>query len=76
MEHVLSRRGLGRHAFETPLEYLARALEALRVSRSAAARLTSLFQQARFSQHAIGPEMKHEAIRALAEVRDELQPLA
>jgi hypothetical protein len=73
MERVLAVRGIGRQPFEAPLEYLSRALQGMRVSRAAAERLTSLFQRARFSQHATGPEMKRQAIAALAEVRDELR---
>lgn len=72
MERALARRGLERRPFEAPLEYLTRALVALRVSRPAGERLTGLFQRARFSEHAIEPQMKQEAIDALARVRDEL----
>jgi hypothetical protein len=72
MERALARRGLGRRPFEAPLEYLTRALVALRVSRPAGERLTGLFQRARFSEHTIEPQMKQEAITALARVRDEL----
>jgi len=73
MEQVLERRGFGRRPFETPLEYLARALGAIRVSQAAVRRLTALFEWARFSQHAIGVEMKKEALVALGAVRDELE---
>lgn len=72
MERALARRGLGRRPFEAPQEYLARVLVAIRVSRLAGERLTWLFQQARFSQHAIAAQMKQDAIGALAAVRDEL----
>jgi hypothetical protein len=72
MEHALARRGHGRRAFEAPLEYLARAQGALRLSPRAASSLTALFQRARFSEHAIGPELKREAIDALVAVRAEL----
>jgi hypothetical protein len=73
MESTLSRHGLGRHRFEAPGEYLSRVFGALRLSRRPAERLTGLFEQARFSEHAIGPEMKREAIAALRELRDELE---
>jgi len=73
MERALARQGLGRRPFEAPLEYLARVLVAVRVSRPAGERLTALFQRARFSEHAIEPGMKQEAIAALARVRDELK---
>jgi hypothetical protein len=73
MESTLSRHGLGRRPFETPGEYLSRAFVALRLSRRPGERLTQLFEQARFSTHAIGPEMKNEAIAALSELRGELK---
>jgi hypothetical protein len=72
MERALAGRGFGRRPFEAPLEYLARALVALRVSRPAGERLTELFQRARFSTHEVAPATKQEAIAALARVRDEL----
>ncbi|MGH3198543.1 MAG: DUF4129 domain-containing protein [Streptosporangiaceae bacterium] len=72
MERALARHGLGRRPFETPQEYLARALVAIRVSRPAGERLTRLFQRARFSEHPIEAQMKQDAIAALAAVRDEL----
>jgi hypothetical protein len=74
MERVLARHGLGRRRFEAPVEYLTRALAAVRLSGHAAERLTRLFERARFSEHTIGPEMKSEAIAALGEVRSELEP--
>ena len=72
MERALARHGLGRHPFETPQEYLARALAAARVSRPAGERLTGLFQCARFSEHPIAAQMKQDAITALVAVRAEL----
>ncbi|HTS72958.1 MAG TPA: DUF4129 domain-containing protein [Gaiellaceae bacterium] len=72
MERTLARRGLGRRPFEAPLEYLARSLVALQVSRPAGERLTELFQRARFSTHDVEPASKQEAITALRRVRDEL----
>ncbi|MHB8059521.1 MAG: DUF4129 domain-containing protein [Gaiellaceae bacterium] len=73
MERTLAGRGLGRRGFEAPGEYLGRAFAALRLSRRPGERLTRLFEQARFSTHAIGPEMKREAIAALSELRSELK---
>jgi len=49
----------------------------LSASASSASRLTRLFEWARFSEHAVEPRMKEEAIEALEAVRDELTaPLA
>jgi hypothetical protein len=72
MERALARHGLGRRPFETPQEYLARVLVAIRISRPAGQRLTALFQRARFSQHPVDAQMKQDAISALVAVRDEL----
>ena len=72
LERVLASHGLPRKRSEAPLEYLSRMLGELAVSASAARRLTDLFERAKFSQHAVGPEMKNEAIGALETVRDDL----
>lgn len=72
LERVLAAYGLPRHAAEAPLEYLGRMLAALSVRPAAARRLTELFERAKFSQHAIGLELKGQAIAALEDVRDDL----
>lgn len=72
LERVLASYGLPRKSSEAPLEYLGRMLSGLSVSPPAARRLTDLFERAKFSQHAVGPEMKDEAIGALETVRDDL----
>jgi hypothetical protein len=72
LERVLASHGLPRKPSEAPLEYLARMLDGLSVSPPAARRLTDLFERAKFSQHAVGPEMKEQAIGALETVRDDL----
>jgi hypothetical protein len=72
LERVLAWHGLPRSPAEAPLEYLARVLTELSVGARAASRLTDLFERAKFSQHAVGPEMKDEAIDALETVRDDL----
>ena len=72
MERALAANGLPRHESEAPLEYLERALEELSASASSASRLTRLFEWARFSDHAVAPGMKEEAIEALEAVRAEL----
>jgi Domain of unknown function (DUF4129) len=69
---VLAAHGLPRSPSEAPLEYLRRMLTELSVSPAAAKRLTDLFERAKFSQHAVGPEMKEQAIEALETVRDDL----
>jgi hypothetical protein len=72
LERVLAAHRLPRRAAEAPLEYLARMLDDLSVTPDAARRLTDLFERAKFSQHAVGTEMKEEAISALETVRDDL----
>ena len=72
LERVLAAYGLPREVSEAPLEYLSRMLAELSVSPSAAGGLTDLFERAKFSQHAVGPEMKEQAIAALETVRDDL----
>ena len=77
MEHALAAYGIPRRRSEAPSEYLSRALEELSASASSAARLTRLFEWARFSDHPVEPGMKEEAIEALEVVRAELAaPLA
>jgi hypothetical protein len=73
MEGVLARHGLRRLPSETPLEYLRRVLLGLTGRADAVKRLTSLFEQAKFSRHEIDSSMKFEAIGALREIRDDLR---
>jgi hypothetical protein len=73
METVLGRHGLQRRPSETPVEYLRRILLGLTSRSDAVVRLTSLFEQAKFSRHTIDEPMKRAAIQALREIRDDLQ---
>ena len=74
METTLAGAGLPRSVAETPLEYLGRVLrELLHTSAEAVARLTALFERAKFSPHEIDGGMKNDAIEALVDVRDELR---
>lgn len=75
MEHSLGAYGLPRRPWEAPLEYLARVIEELIGSATAAKRLTRLFERAKFSEHSIDAPMKQDAIAAVAAVRDELRAL-
>jgi NADH:ubiquinone oxidoreductase subunit 6 (subunit J) len=77
METTLAGAGLPRFAAETPLEYLGRVLrELLHSSADAVARLTALFERAKFSTHEIDSGMKNDAIDALVTMRDELRAAA
>jgi hypothetical protein len=64
--------GIPRGESEAPREYLARALAALHVPEEPATALTGLFEEARYSAHALGPERREEAASALAAVREAL----
>jgi hypothetical protein len=76
MESVLGRSGLRRRVSETPVEYLRRVLLELTDRADAVARLTDLFELAKFSRHEIDSSMKLDAIGALREIRDDLQAAA
>jgi hypothetical protein len=73
MERTLGARGLPRHAYEAPFEYLERILTSVQASAHSVGRLTNLFERARFSEHTIDSEMKDEAISALVALRSELE---
>ena len=73
MERTLATVGIPRRPSETPLEYLARALQALDASAMAVTRLTDLFEWAKFSHHEPDASMRDEAIDALVALRDELR---
>jgi hypothetical protein len=70
METVLGRHGLQRRLSETPIEYLRRVLSGLTAHGDAVSRLTSLFERAKFSTHAIGDDAKQQAIGSLREIRE------
>jgi membrane protease YdiL (CAAX protease family) len=73
MEKILGAHGYARRPSEAPGEYLSRVLVDLRITEEATSKLTSLFERAKFSEHAIGPEAKEEAIDALVELREQLR---
>lgn len=73
MERALAAYGLPRGVAEAPEEYLRRILADLAVSSRATAGLTALYARAKFSSHAVGPEMKEEAIAALEALQHELR---
>ena len=73
MEKTFGAYGVPREEYETPLEYVARVLDSLRVSSFAVRRLVQLFERAKFSPHTIETSMKDDAIEALAGLRAELE---
>jgi hypothetical protein len=68
MEESLDRAGAARVVADTPDELLARAADQGLIHGDAAARLTLLFYEARFSTHPMPFTKRDEAQRALAEM--------
>jgi Domain of unknown function (DUF4129) len=68
MENSLAERGAARAVADTPDELLARATKSGVVRGTAAARLTALFYEARFSSHELGREQRDAAGQALNEL--------
>ena len=68
MENSLSERGAARAVADTPDELLARATTSGLVHGTAAARLTALFYEARFSSHPLGRGQRDAAGQALDEL--------
>ena len=68
MENSLAERGTARAVADTPDELLARATSSGLVRGTAAARLTELFYEARFSSHPLGRSQRDAAERALDEL--------
>jgi hypothetical protein len=68
MEASLAERGAARAVADTPDELLARATTSGLVRGTAAARLTALFYEARFSSHPLGRGQRDAAEQALDEL--------
>ena len=72
MEHSLAAAGAPRRAADTPEELLRRAVGAGVLRTPAAGRLTTLFREARFSPHPLGPAQRDAAQTALDEIARDL----
>jgi len=72
MERLLAAAGVVRRPSDTPLELLARVLRDHRAAEPSVARLTELFERARFSAHRIDETMRRRALAAVSEVRDQI----
>jgi hypothetical protein len=72
METSLAGAGSGRAAAETPDELLARSVRSGLLRGDAAAQLTALFYEARFSSHAVPPGARDQAEQALSAISAEL----
>jgi hypothetical protein len=73
METALASVGLARRPSDAPRQYLARLETGLGGGRAPAARLTELFERARFSPHPVSEDLREEAIGALETLRMELE---
>jgi len=65
LERGLAEHRLGRRSPEAPREYLARVLSERRMPAQPFATLTTLFEEARFGQHAIPESAPRRALAAL-----------
>src|SRR5437016_2831255 len=66
---LLGARGITAQDALTPRELEVLAVERLHVSREASETLTSLFEEARYSEHPLGEADRHRAIESLAGIR-------
>jgi len=66
---LLGARGITAQDALTPRELELLAVERLHVSREASETLTSLFEEARYSEHPLGEADRHRAIESLAGIR-------
>lgn len=69
LETGLNNPAMARRRSETPHVYLQRVLGSFDALRPPLARLTHLFEQARFSEHEITPQMRDEAVFCLNQIR-------
>jgi hypothetical protein len=76
MEYVLGAAGAPRLEWETPFEYLDRVFTEVRAPLGIAARLTELYEHAKFSHHDVGSEMRASAIAMLRELTHEMEDAA
>ncbi len=75
MEGSLAGAGAARAVAETPDELLSRAVTAGLLHGPAAAALTALFYEARFSSHPLADAAKHDARQALDAISAELHAI-
>lgn len=70
---LLGERGIQEQAPLTPRELEALAVRDLRVSEDGAEALTSLFEEARYSQHTLGEADRDRAVESLRRIRMSLE---
>ncbi len=76
MEESLAGSGMARRATDSPQDLLDRAVAGGVPARAAAAELTALFREARFSTHPMDGGQRNRAAAALAEIAHELRSRA
>ena len=72
-EHVVAHWGLPRAPWQTPTEFMRKALGRLPVPAAAVRRLTEAFEISRFSHHPVGPADRETALGALIEIKTALE---
>jgi len=70
---ILAIRGVSRQDVLTPREIEFQALSELGLSRTSIEDLTSLFEEARYSDHQIGRNDRDRAVECLTAIRNELE---
>jgi hypothetical protein len=76
LEEAAEQAGLARNPAETPTEMTTRVLRAYAVDAASIGTLAALYREARFSTHDMHEGHRHEAQRALADIRRQLQATA
>lgn len=71
--HLLGSRGITKQIALTPRELESLAVRRLAVSHEASEILTSLFEEARYSEHALGDGDRHRAIESLGRIQASLE---
>jgi hypothetical protein len=72
-EHAVTRRGLPRKPWETPMEFMQKALGRLPLAPDVVGTLIDLFHLARFSDHPLGTRERDLAVDSLVEIRAALE---
>lgn len=70
VERIFAERGASRRPAETPFEFAGRVAAVGGVEARVLQRLADLYEWARFSLHQVTPDMRGEALRRLAEIRE------
>ncbi len=72
-ERAVAGAGLSRAPWETPTEFMRKALGRFLLPPDAVRTLTELFQVSRFSHHQVGPGERDLAVGSLAEIKTALE---